>query len=76
METVIVNTNGQIQIPAALRKKFNIQAKSKILLIEKNGELVIRPFNKSYLNQFVGILKGKGDPVKGLMQEKIQERKL
>ena len=39
---VTVTRKGQVTIPVELRRKFQIEGSSKVQIIEKNGEIVIR----------------------------------
>ena len=61
-------------IPQKLRKKYGIMAGTKIGFIDKNGEIILRPFTKEYFAGFAGWLKG--DVLGELMEEKRKEREL
>jgi AbrB family looped-hinge helix DNA binding protein len=37
-----VTSKGQVTIPVELRRKFHIEESSRVQIIEKNGEIVIR----------------------------------
>ncbi len=39
---VAVTKKGQVTIPVELRRKFHIEESSRVQIIEKNGEIVIR----------------------------------
>jgi antitoxin PrlF len=39
---VAVTRKGQVTIPVELRRKFHIEENSRVQIIEKNGEIVIR----------------------------------
>jgi AbrB family looped-hinge helix DNA binding protein len=39
---VAVTSKGQVTIPVELRRKFHIEENSRVQIIEKNGEIVIR----------------------------------
>ncbi len=41
--TVSITSQGQISIPAPLRRKLGLNKKSKAVVSEKGGEVVIRP---------------------------------
>lgn len=43
MATVSVSEKGQITLPAAMRRKLGIGVRSRVEVIEREGELVIRP---------------------------------
>jgi AbrB family looped-hinge helix DNA binding protein len=38
----VVTRKGQVTIPVDLRRKFHIEEKSRVQIIEKNGEIVIK----------------------------------
>jgi len=76
METSTLTSKGQVLIPKKYRKKFGFKANQKVAFVELNGNLIIKPLDKSYFQQFVGILAGKGDVLKELMDEKKREREL
>ena len=42
LETIKVSTKGQIVIPEEFRKKLNIEPGTKLILIEKNGDIIIK----------------------------------
>jgi antitoxin PrlF len=39
---IAVTRKGQVTIPIELRRKFRIEETSRVQIIEKNGEIVIR----------------------------------
>jgi len=41
--TVSITSQGQISIPAPLRRKLGLEKHKKALVSEKNGELTIKP---------------------------------
>jgi AbrB family looped-hinge helix DNA binding protein len=43
MITVRISTKGQLVIPAALREKCGLAAPGRALVVERDGELVLRP---------------------------------
>jgi AbrB family looped-hinge helix DNA binding protein len=38
----VVTRKGQVTIPVDLRRKFHLEEKSRVLIFEKNGEIVIK----------------------------------
>jgi AbrB family looped-hinge helix DNA binding protein len=57
IEEVMVTRKGQVTIPVKLRKKFKIEEKSKVQIIEENGKIVIKK-QPSFLD-LVGSSAGK-----------------
>lgn len=76
METSILTSKGQIVVPRNIRRKMNIKPGTRIAFIEKGDEIIIKPFDKNYFEQFVGILNGTGDVLEELKKEKRRERRL
>lgn len=76
METSVLTSKWQIIIPKKIRKELGFRPNTRMTFLVKNGDLVIRPLDKSYFQKFVGILSGKGDVLKGLLTEKKKERAL
>lgn len=72
MEISITSNKGQIVIPSKLRKKYSIKQGTRIVFIDSNGKLIIKPLTKEYFESFAGILKG--DVIGELMKEKQKEK--
>ncbi len=49
--TIIVSERGQMVIPSAIRKRYNIKARSKVELLDTGREIVIIPIPKQALRQ-------------------------
>ena len=41
--TVSITSQGQISIPAKLRRKLGLEKPGKAIVTEKNGEIILRP---------------------------------
>jgi AbrB family looped-hinge helix DNA binding protein len=41
-EELVVTTKGQVTIPIKLRRKFGIEKKSKVEIVEEDGKIVIK----------------------------------
>ena len=76
METSVVTIKGQIVVPAKIRRKYGMKKGTKVAFIEQNGKVVIQPLDKSYFENFAGILGTDGDMLKSLMEDKKKEREL
>ncbi len=55
-----ITTKGQIVIPVELRRKYGITTKTKIMIMDKGDEIVLRPITDQYLRKLQGSLKGTG----------------
>jgi len=47
-KTITVNRKGMITIPAPLRKKYNLQEGSQVILLDIEGKLEIIPIYESF----------------------------
>ena len=59
METRIT-ANGQIVIPAMLRRKYGITEGTRIVISDDGDSIVLKPITEQYLRKLQGSLKGKG----------------
>ncbi len=51
-----MTTKGQVVVPARLRKKYGIKPGKKIAFFEENGNIVLKPMDESFFNQYAGML--------------------
>jgi AbrB family looped-hinge helix DNA binding protein len=64
---------GQIVIPAALRRKYNIQGGTRIQVYEEKGRIILHPVNRETIQKVRGLFKGPG-ALKLLREEREKER--
>lgn len=67
-----VNSNGQVVIPAEIRKRLGIKDDGTYLRIETNfitKQIILMPITREYIHSFRGKYKGKG-LMKALIREK------
>ena len=57
METSMLTSKGQLLIPKRLRTKYGINAGVKVAFIESKDGLLIKAMDKTYFDQFAGLLK-------------------
>lgn len=76
METTVVTVKGQIVIPSRIRRRYGIKKGTRVCLIERNGEIILKPITREYIEKMAGILGGKGKALRALMKEKEREREL
>ena len=75
MLTTIVTVKGQIVIPSKIRRHLNIKKGTRLSVIEKANEIVLKPLTREYFEQMAGILGTKGKLGKALMEERAREKK-
>jgi AbrB family looped-hinge helix DNA binding protein len=59
METSIT-IKGQVVIPAKIRQRLGLKKGTRLFVEERNGEIVLRPWNREYFQKMSGILKEGG----------------
>ena len=64
--TVSITSQGQISIPAKLRRKLGLEKPGKAIVTEKNGEIILRPV-KDFL-EMGGSLQNKAIKNKSMEQ--------
>ena len=65
---------GQVVIPAALRKKYNIKKGSKVNIYEGEGNvIIIKPLPEDPIEASKGMLKGKTSLLKALLKDREDE---
>ena len=76
METT-ATTKGQVVIPSSVRRKLGIKSGTRINveLDEANGQIILKPITREYIQSLRGRLKGKG-LLEELAAEKAREKEL
>jgi AbrB family looped-hinge helix DNA binding protein len=70
------SVEGQVVIPAHLRKKFNIKKGTRVAITEGEGNLIlIKPLPDDPIESSRGILKGRTSMIKGLIKERREVAK-
>jgi len=70
MKVAKIASGGRITIPSELRKKYNLKSGMKIVIVEKDGKLIIQALNKKYFDEIAGILDLKEKMIKSFLNEK------
>jgi len=76
MAIVKTAVKGQVVIPAKLRAKYHITKGTRVGIIDRNGEIVIKPLLRDPINQGFGIFKEGKSALKVLLSERKKERKV
>ncbi|MBC8042757.1 MAG: AbrB/MazE/SpoVT family DNA-binding domain-containing protein [Rhizobacter sp.] len=74
METSVVTLKGQILIPAKMRKKHGLKNGTKVSVIDRGDEIVIKPVTREYFRQFAGAWGEDDKALKILMDERKKDR--
>ncbi len=73
MHTSTVTQKGQIVIPAPLRRKLGFDQGTKVVIVEADGGIEVRPLDSDYFAQFAGMLSGEGAATHALLDERKKE---
>jgi AbrB family looped-hinge helix DNA binding protein len=69
-----ISNKGWVVIPAELRKKYNLQPGTEVIIVDYGGVLSIVPALHSPIKQGRGLLKGVPSLTKDLLQERKKEK--
>ena len=75
MNIVKVAIKGQIVIPAELRKKYHIVTGTRVMVVERDGEIVLKPLLSNPVEEAKGMFKGGESALKALLQDRAEEAK-
>ena len=73
MESSVLTSKGQIVIPKNLRKKYGIKPGTRIIFMEKDGDITIKALTTEYFKNISGWLKEGGNILDDLLKEKKRE---
>jgi AbrB family looped-hinge helix DNA binding protein len=68
-----VSTKGQVVIPAELRRKYGIEAGTRVYIVDEGDRIVLQPITKEYVRKLRGSLTG-GGALQILEDERRRER--
>jgi AbrB family looped-hinge helix DNA binding protein len=72
--TLRVSNKGWVVIPAELRKKYNLQPGTEVIIVDYGGVLSIIPALNNPVKQGRGLLKDLPSLTKDLLKERVQEK--
>ena len=64
---------GQVVIPAPLRKKYHIQRGTRIAILDREGEIVLKPLGDDPIHQGLGMAKGGRSALQELLRDRTRE---
>jgi AbrB family looped-hinge helix DNA binding protein len=74
MHTSTVTQKGQIVIPAPLRRKLGFDQGMKVVIVETDDGVEVRPLDDRYFERFTGVLSGEGEATQALLEERQKEK--
>ncbi|MEI7904856.1 MAG: AbrB/MazE/SpoVT family DNA-binding domain-containing protein [Candidatus Firestonebacteria bacterium] len=73
MTATTITTKGQVVIPSEIRRNHKLGAGTRVVFIEREGEIVMKPITREYFENLAGILPGKGKTIKALLKERAAD---
>lgn len=70
MHTSTVTQKGQIVIPAPMRRKLGFDQGTKVVIVETDDGVEVRPLDDQYFERVAGVLSGVGDATQALLDER------
>lgn len=70
---IVVTRRGQVTIPLKLRRKFGIEANSKVEIVEEDGKIVIKKIPRFFDLMGSGAGKATVEEVKRMLDEMSAE---
>jgi AbrB family looped-hinge helix DNA binding protein len=64
MLDTVVTAKGQIVIPSKIRRRLNIKKGTRLSIVERGNEIILRPLTEDYFESMAGVLNTKGSPSK------------
>jgi len=74
MNASTVTSKGQMVVPAALRRRYGITGGTRVLFIEREGEIVMVPVTKERIRSLHGALASDGPATEDLLRERARDR--
>ena len=75
MAIVKTTIKGQVVIPAEIRKKYHINPGTEVVIIDRDGEILLKPLLKDPVKEARGSYKGGDSALKALLKDRADEVK-
>ena len=75
MIDTVVTAKGQIVIPSKIRRRLNIKKGTRLCVIERENEIILRPLTAQYFENMAGVLNTKGKDLQELIEERVKDKK-
>lgn len=74
MKIQTLTEKGYLLIPKAIRKSLGIKPGAKVMLVEENGHILIKPVPDDPIAAYTGFDKGNYSLVEDLLKERRKDR--
>jgi AbrB family looped-hinge helix DNA binding protein len=73
-DTSVVTVKGQIVIPSRIRRKLGLKQGTRVCLVDRGDEIVVRALTKDYFDNMAGFLNTAGKLSKRLLEERATDK--
>ncbi|MEK6693629.1 MAG: AbrB/MazE/SpoVT family DNA-binding domain-containing protein [Nitrospirota bacterium] len=70
---VKTTVKGQVVIPVEIRRKYHISRGTKVIIIDKDGEIILKPLLKNPVKEARGRFKQGHSALKSLIEDRKEE---
>jgi len=74
MITAVMTSEGQLEIPTKIRRKYNIKKGTRFYVEERNNEIILKPITAEIFGKIPGILPTKGKLFRMLLEERRKDK--
>ncbi len=75
MMIVTATEKGQVVIPAKIRKRYNITKGTKVIIFDKDDQIILKPILKKPIKEARGMFKKGASALKVLIEDRREEAK-
>ena len=73
-DTSIVTVKGQIVIPSRMRRRLGLKKGTRVFLVDRGDEIIVRALTKDYFERMAGALKTGGRLTQSLLADRLRDR--
>ena len=74
MNDSAVSSNGQIRLPAHIRKKYGMQPGTRVCFIERDNEVAVQPMTIEAIRNACGMLKSRTSATEELLRSRAEDK--
>lgn len=75
MTIVRTTIKGQVVIPAEIRKKYHISKGTRVIVFDKDGDIILKPLLKEPVKEARGRFRIGASALKALVEDRKEEAK-
>ncbi|NUN97895.1 MAG: AbrB/MazE/SpoVT family DNA-binding domain-containing protein [Candidatus Omnitrophica bacterium] len=75
MPKVTITEKGEVPLPAAVRKRHHLEPGARVVLTERDNDIVLSPDPHQAIDRAYGMLRGPGSATKFLLEQRDKDLK-